>query len=358
MRGKVRDLVIFLLETIAIVAIVLVSVLPVSCKLTETGIHILDGDYDFPKLTSFVVEDESNLSLNFSEKVKLVSQVVSNEEDLVIDADYFYDESNQIVNVELKEKMEVGRYYEMVGTVKDEFGNSLTFAVPFRGYNSRVPKLLITEIQSESVSSRTTKEKNSDTYRNEYVEFVALTAGNLWGLELCSAYDGEDRKFVFPDVEVSKGEVFVVHLRNRGNGCISENGDDLKLAYSSYTDSTVRDLWTDDTSTALGNKTDVLLLRNSSNGKIMDCFAYKDSKVSEWPKSMINYLELISESGFTDSDIYGFEYESDNKTSSTTITRKNVKTILDRFSKDEESEYPVKLDKSEWSIEKASPGTL
>lgn len=358
MNVRLKNGLIFLLETAFIVTVTLIAVLPVSCKLTETGIHIMDGDYDFPKLESFCVEDEHNLKLTFSESVQLVSQVVSSENNSSLESVISYDESKQIVNVELVDEMEIGLSYELLGTVKDDFGNSLTFALPFLGYNNQIPKIIITEIQTESVSSRNKMEKELDTYRNEYVEFLALSDGNLCGLELCSAYDGEERRFIFPNVKVSKGEIFVVHLRNRGNGCISETEDNLSSAFSSYTSSEIRDLWTEDTQTALGNKTDVIVLRNSANKEILDCFIYKEDKVTSWTDSFTSYLKQIEESSLCDNIDVENSFNAESKTSSTTITRNDGASIRMKCLNNNPIDYPIPFDKENWSIQKASPGTL
>lgn len=356
MSVKVRNYLMFILETAVIVIVTLIGVLPVSCKLTESGVTLLDGDYDFPKLTAFSVEDESSLKLVFSEQVQLVSGSVSVDENVSIDSNIFYDSTKTVVTVELEEKMIIGASYQMLGTVKDLYGNTLTFSIPFLGYNGNVPMVLITEVQSESVSSRTKTEKENDFYRNEYVEFVALSDGNLCGLELVSAYDGNERSYVFPDVNVKSGEVFVVHLRKRGNGCENETGENLSIANTSYTTAGVRDLWSNDEQTALGNKTDVVVLRNSANGKVLDCLVYKESKQETIPDSMINYVDELERQNIINKE-EDFCFESDSKTQSTTYIRKGVISLIDSAKK-QDFEYPVKFDKSKWTVDKASPGTL
>lgn len=356
MSVKIRNYFMLLLETAVIVIVTLIGVLPVSCKLTESGVTLLDGDYDFPKLRAFSVMDENNLILVFSEQVQLVSSSITDHNDVRIDLNVTYDVTKKIVNVEMQDKMITGNSYEMLGVVKDTCGNSLTFSIPFIGYNSNIPKLLICEVQSESVSSRTKAEKDNDYYRNEYVEFVALTDGNLSGLELVSAYDTDERSYVFENIEVKRGEVFVLHLRNRGNGCVNENGTDLSLATNSYSNPLIRDLWSEDEQTAIGNKTDVLILRNSGNGKVLDCFVYKESKLETLPESMDFYVKILEDQDFINPD-EDYCFVSDAKSSSTTYTRVDVKEILKSVD-DPDFEYPLTHDKTKWTVDKASPGTL
>lgn len=357
MKEKYKSSLLFIVETAIIVFATLIVAIPFSCKITESGLHILDGDYDFPKLVSFCVEDEKSISLQFSEEVQLVSHSVSSEDDLNLVSTVRQGESNNIVQVELENRTKIGTSYELLGTVKDVYGNSLTFAIPFLGYNDNIPKLIITEIQSESVSSQNKTEKENGTYRNEYVEFLVLESGNLFGLELISAYDGEERKFSFSNIEVSAGEVFMVHLRNRGNGCVSEEESNLSLAFSSYATNAVRDLYTKDIKTSLGNKTDILLLKNSFNSKILDCFVYKESKVTQWKDSFTPYLEELAKNNLinTEEDYY---LESDDKTSTKTYSRINCANLLNEFKLNKDSEYPIKMNKNDWVIGKHSPGTM
>ena len=47
----------------------------------------------------------------------------------------------------MEESCEIGAHYELYGCVSDKIGNSLTFCVPFTGYNFFVPKLIMSELQ-------------------------------------------------------------------------------------------------------------------------------------------------------------------------------------------------------------------
>ena len=178
-------------ETALIVAVVLLAVMPVSCKITEQGVKIIPGDYVPPVLNSFEVKDENILQLEFSEKVDVTGYVVALAADDMFDSmehsstidlspaierasgvygsvpcNVLVDETGCIVTVSFEQDMEVGQNYEFYSEVSDSCGNTLTLVVPFTGFNSRVPELLITEIQTESVSQNKA-EKTAGTYRNE-----------------------------------------------------------------------------------------------------------------------------------------------------------------------------------------------
>ena len=324
-KATLKQMLVVAGEAFLLTGITVFSVAPVSCKITEQGVKVISGDYVPPVLNSFEVKDENTLILEFSEKVFVKGYVISVQVDDLFDSmehsatidlspaierasgvyglvpgNVSTDDSGCILTVTLENQMEVGQGYEFYSQVEDICGNTLTLAVPFTGFNSRIPQLVMTEIQTESVSQNKT-EKNAGTYRNEFVEFLVLKSGNLAGLELCSGYDGDAKKYVFPPLEVTAGQVFLVHMRNRGNGCISEEEEELDLAFSSYARNGIRDLWTSSESTAIGNKTDVIIIRNKADNRLLDAAMFRASGVEAWTKTMIEYSQLVDESGIYES---------------------------------------------------------
>jgi len=381
---KIKETSIILLEACFLAAVVLISLAPVSCKVTAEGIKILDGDYSPPVLQSFSVIDSNTLELLFSEEVTLSACVVSPYLENVSDSeecsaseelsealaaasgaygsisvDVNYEADYSAVLLSLKENMETGKKYELYGNVKDSIGNSLTFCIPFIGYNGRIPGLLMTEIQSETVSGQKKLEKENGTYRTEFIEFLVLSDGNLAGLEICSAYDGSEKSFALPPLEVKCGEIFVVHFRNKGNGCVNEKDDNLALAFGIYTNPDVRDLWSEQTETALGNKTDVILVRNIADGKVIDAFFYVAEGIEEWPKGMGDFAEAAVDFGIYDSAGVEEAFVTSDLSASRTIARKNAAEILEKINSGSEIEFPVKNSSSDWAILKeATPGHL
>lgn len=358
MSTKIRNVFLFCFETLMIIGITLLCVLPFSCKVTESGIKILDGDYVCPKLLYYNVMDSKNVKIGFSEPVALKSHVVSTDSEKRIPTSVLSDEFKKDVTIIFDKEMIVGEEYQFVGVVKDEFGNSLTLELPFTGYNPRVPKLIMTEIQTVTVSSRTKAEIENDMYKNEFIEFVALSDGNLSGIDLFSVYDGEDRIFNFPAVEVKKGEVFLVHFRNKGNGCTNEDSDNLSLATAPYSKNGVRDFWIDNPDTALGNKTDVILLRNTANGKILDALVYSESKYEDWASKFEDYIYTLSKTNIYDSLSCCDVINGDEMGKTKTLQRTNAKEILREFIENEDSEYPVRNEVSAWVVTDNSAGSL
>ena len=382
-NSKLKQLLMVAAESVLIAGITILAVVPVSCKITEQGVKILGGDYVPPVLNDYVVVDENTLKLEFSEKVNITGFVTAIVVDDQFDSEEHSftfdlspalervsgvygavscsvdtDETGTIVTVTFNDQMEIGQEYEFYAEVRDEVGNSLTLAVPFAGYNSRVPELLITELQTESVGQRNS-EKTAGIYRNEFVEILALKGGNLAGLELCSGYDGETKKFVFPPIDVETGEVFLVHMRNRGNGCISETGDNLSLAYSSYAKDGVRDLWTDIESTALGNKTDVVIIRNRANKKLLDAVMFRAPEVEAWTKTMPDYATLIDESGIYESGDIENAFVTEGLSATKTLGRTDAVLLQQKVLAGEELEFPVPSCAEVWTVlPEGTPGVL
>ena len=380
---KLKEIGIILCQTLILTSITIFAVSPVSCKVTTEGIKILEGDYSPPLLQRFAVLDEVSIEITFSENVSLSGCLVSPVLPGISDSDQHSTDENlstalavaaglqgsipvSAVNVEknvvllnLEQATEIGKSYELYGLVKDEYNNSLTFCIPFIGYNARQAKIIMIEIQSESISSQRSQEKAAGIYRNEFIEFLSLSDGNLAGLELCSAYDGEERKYSFPPVEVKAGEVFVVHLRNRGNGCISELSENLAEATSSYTSPEIRDLWTDQTATALGNKTDIILVRDSASEKILDAIMYRAENIEEWTKNYISYSQLLDGSVIYSSGNIENAFITTGLTATKTISRQNALELQHKVLAGETVDYPVPASEDDWVISgEASPGEL
>ena len=379
---KLKEMLVVVGEAFLIAGITIAAVMPVSCKITEQGIKVVSGDYVPPVLNNFVVKDESTVSLTFSEKVEITGYVVaiatddlfgSEEHSSTIDlspalervsgvfgtvpCNVVYDEEEPEIQFVLEQQMEIGQLYQLYAQVRDSVGNTLTLAVPFTGFNSRVPELMITEIQTESVSQNKA-EKNTGTYRNEFVELLVLKSGNLAGLELCSGYDGEAKKYVFPAIEVTAGEIFVVHMRNRGNGCISEEGDDLTLATASYTSPEIRDLWTDIETTTLGNKTDIIIVRNRSDNRLLDAVMFRASSVEAWTKTMIDYSQLLDEAEIYLSGDIENAFVADSLTATKTLHRTDAITYRQQLLDGIILDYPIPSSAEVWTVSDPTPGTL
>ena len=300
----------FLLRTVLptglITTTVLLAVSPLSCKMTEEGIQVLTGDFSVPHLDSIHISDEKSALLSFDKPVKAVTaSLVCSESKEEIEATESFTDENKTISFAFAEETVVGNNYTISGTVTDNCGNTLTFSIPFTGYNAHVPVLVLSEVRNAYSTTSTTDSTTKTTVKKhkcEFVELYALSDGNLAGTELVSAGDGEAKKYVFPPVTVSKGEYIVVHLRKAEDGCVDETGTDL--ACSTATDScpTARDFWIDNTKARLSSS-DIIMVRNANNNKLIDVLVFATSKTESWSDSYSAYVSAVEQSGiWCDSD--------------------------------------------------------
>lgn len=254
----------------------------VSCRLTEEGIEIVPADTTVPSVLSFSVAASDSLLISCSEKVKLddVSVLDSDGKSFAVANDISYSEDKKSVEVKLSALTSVGKSYVFSGVLSDMTGNSLSYSQKFCGYNENPARLIINEIRTSY---------NKDKACAEYVEFFVLKGGNTYGLELVSGYNGENKKYVFPAIEVSKGEYITLHGRtfeNYEDLSVDELGDNLDLSSAPESQKNARDLW------KAGNEkivslTDVVVLRNWETGVLKDAVFLSASGKTDWSRTLI-----------------------------------------------------------------------
>lgn len=344
MSDKIKKGFSILGQSLLISGIVILLVCPFSCKLTAEGIDVIKGDYESPEMNQCIVIDENHVALDFSENVTVHSVSVSKgaAPSLFFDnsstdssLNNFPDENYHVtvngtntdkVTVELDKNTEIGVSYVISGVVEDCSGNSLTFAAPFSGYNGNIPKMIITEVHPEY-----SKVGQTNIYRCEYVELLALEDGNLYGLVLGSATNGEDLDYRLPAISVKKGEIIVVHLRVKGDGCISEDSDNISLATSEYCLNNVRDLWLNNQGSALSDDYDVVYLYDSIKNEFCDGMMYiNKEKKDKWSEEILSKINELVDSGIFLSNDVSDACDEDDVTPTKAFIRTNVKEIISK----------------------------
>lgn len=373
---------VLLTQTLVLTAVTLMCVIPFSCRVSEEGIIFVGGDYVSPVLEEVTVLDEKTVVMSFSEKIKLRSFTVSEQlKDIsdssehsetvelspallaasggygMVETDYSVSEDGCIITFLAADRYEVGKSYEIFGTVEDKAGNTLTYCVPFCGFNSCIPKIIMTEVQVKY------KKYKEDAFRCEFVELLALTDGNLSGLELVSAADGEGKKFVFPAVEVKAGEVILLHLRSAGSGCITESTD-YNESTALYSGKNVCDIWSENTKARLSDNSDIIIVRNSVDGRIFDAIMYAAEDATEWGKGMTSFAEAVCKAGiYEGSSVSDAEINSGLGSSAIkSFCRNDAEELRSRVLAGETFsnllEYPLKRESETWTIKAVSPGQL
>ena len=378
---KWSNVLILAAQVIILVFLTLLCVIPFSCKVSEEGIRIVGGDYTSPVLEELNVLDERTVQISFSEKVKIKSYTVSERLTDIsdsyehsdttelspalkaasggygrVESDCMLSEDGCLVTFSAADKYTVGKAYEIFGVVEDKAGNTLTFCVPFNGFNSRVPELVMTEVQPKY-------KKYKEEYRFEYVEFLALTDGNLSGLELVSAADGQAKKYEFPPDNVTSGEVFVLHLRNACSGAVNES-DNLNEATAYHSAKNVRDIWAENDKSRLGDSSDVIVIRNSVDGRILDALMYVTEDAVEWGKGLSAFAAEAAEYGiYENASVDDAETNSGlGSSAQNSFSRNDASSLQEKarrgaFTSGQES-YPVRRSAETWTIKKANPGSL
>lgn len=320
---------------------------PVSCKVTEEGVKLFQGDLETPVITSFSVESSDSIKICFSESVEMKNVVIEKIEDDVqaggeienevetaneresangkIAAIANFSDDQKTATVVSAEEFSVGKKYALYGEIEDASGNTLTFKIPFLGFNSRVPKIYIMAVHPKYSSS---KRAGQTVYKNEFVELYAATGGNISGLQIFSAVDGEAKSFTLPSMEVKAGTFITVHMRSRGDGCVSETSENLRLCKQEYASDTSLDLWAENTESCLGDTADVIMLLNKADGKIIDAVAYAPSGNEIWATDILrDAAEKAMSAGVWNGSSPKNAVSSDDLTASKMIVRADGKNL-------------------------------
>lgn len=347
----------FLIKTFLVilgVSVIILSICVISCQLSPEGIILISGDYSCPKCNSFFLTNTNNAIISFSEEVyidslKLVNDstttnISCNSSSILSTIDNTSTQTD--FSIDFSENTFPEYLYTLSGVATDKKNNSLTFHFTFTGFNNNIPKLVLNEVRTES-----------SKLKYEFIEIVALSEGNLGGVQILCGYDSENGIFTFPSVYVKENEYIVVHYRKSEEGAITEinlvNASyEEELAVSTATDScsTARDFWIDNTDARI-QKSDVILIKDKKDGIILDAVLFSESTNLEWKKDIQKeYATQASENGIWLDN--SFENSVLNAAISDGIT--NTRTLS-------RQSLQGKSSKDNWKIvatSNATPGTI
>lgn len=323
------------------------SIVSVSCKMTTEGIVSRSEDVSPPVITSFSQVDHDFLLLDFSEEVRLsnlevrsgahttMGSLVLGEYQLKTELLPCADDGESwpqndggvsvSVNFGADHQLEAGETYILSGIAHDQEGNSLLFQLPFHGFNQHVAGVVLSEVRTEASNTAKANAKI------EFVELYVHTSGNLAGISLYNASDDKFGEYVFPSAEVTAGEYIVVHFRTMEEhavGCLDETSDDLNVSTAPDSCDDVRDFWVPGTAARLG-KSDVILLRERSGGKIVDALLYAEAGIKDsTQKKLVDAAQLAVKAGVWQGSDDGVTWVvSDGLTTTRTLSRQNLATI-------------------------------
>lgn len=349
-----------LLPALILSAGVIIAVSPLSCKVSDEGIQLLTGDFTVPHIETVTICDEAELSILFTKPIVSIDAVVSYQDDDSAETSFAtqgsFTNENKTVLLTFAERTTVGQPYVVSGTVSDANGNTLSFKLPFTGYNADVPRLLLSEVRTEHKTSSNT---SVTKHKFEYIELYVIHGGNLAGIELVSANDSESKKYCFPAINVQAGEYIVVHLRSPNVDSSDELEDNLALSTAADSCSTARDLWGTGTSPCLG-KNDVILVRDKNNNTLLDAALFKEDTSIPWKNTFASFLSEV-EKAESWSDGSGNistapEHAAVSKglTTTRTLSRQNIPSLAAKY--EQTGEVP-KDDASQWFVVDTSEAT-
>lgn len=338
---------------------VILAVCPLGCKASLDEIDVLEGDFSVPHVENFTVVGCRSLKMDFTKKVRVenASTFDSKEESFFCGVKTAYSEDGKSVSFELARDTVIGEKYVLEGMILDEHGNSLTFSIGFRGYNENPARVILSEVRNAYGTASVKDETGTSqkVHRSEYVELYVLRGGNLCGIEVCSAADGEDKKFTFPSVGVNAGDYVTVHMRTidadelDGEGMISEMGDDLTLSTHEDSCNTARDLWSENTKSCFADS-DIIYLRDSYSGKILDALVYAKSTVVFWKDAFNDVVNAVEASGVWGSEVFPENGVSSDFITSTAATRSFSRQNVEECAAAFEKGMPLKNGKDVWMI--------
>lgn len=272
MRIRVFCLVFFCLISVYLLSSCL------SCKMDSSIVTLWGGDIKSPKLISVIPESENSICLEFSLPVSIKNaSVLFKTEESPATADI--SDPSKKIHLVMTQGPLAGREAILCGTVVDSGGNTLSFAVPFTGYNNRVARLQIHEVRPAYTKPKV-----------EFIEFLVLSDGNLGGVEICNAGNIASPVWTFPACEVLAGDFVVYHLRSVEENLVNETDEVLAQGIESEgidARSPARDFW-DVQSKAPLKKTAVILVRERTGGKIMDALLLSESEKTAWPSDELS----------------------------------------------------------------------
>lgn len=269
-----------------------------------------------------------------------------------------YSEDGKTAEVQISNDMSSGKAYIISGTVYDTTGNSLEFSQEVIR-NENPAYLIFNEVRNKS---------DAKTQKVEFIEFFVLKEGNTLGLEVISADMGEDKKYVFPSMEVKAGQYITLHLKtllvtsskNKETGesqktetpvlqWENETGDNLKLSRASESCDTARDLWIEGSEKFMSN-TDILLIRDSLSGKTCDLLVLA-GQGTKWEAALTKLAEKVETQGlwsFPDNQINAVLTSGSSITVTRSVSRQNTRELQNLYLTPESLDSYVPGTASDW----------
>jgi hypothetical protein len=189
-------------------------------------------------------------------------------------------ENGKIVKVFFDRDIEAGIRLTADILAEDSSGNTISAVVPFRSRNDRMPRLVINELRTEYGNPRA-----------EFIEFIALTAGNLGAMKVyVESNSKQPMIYEFQPVEVKAGEYVVLHLRKLDSASVDEYGTRLDESPGADSSPDARDFWIPGNAELL-RKTDIVYMTDQDDN-VLCAVMISEAPDSAWAK---DYFERAAQ---------------------------------------------------------------
>jgi len=233
---------------------------------------LLGGSSQAPVFLNYKTVSENEITFEFSCAVKVTS--LSLEPDIAVASI----EDGSTVKVTFNENAEPGMLIIADLLAEDEHKNTINVLIPFRARNSRMPKLVINEICTESASAAAGK-------KEEFIEFKMKSSGNLGAMRVVINGNTNAAKktvYEFSPVEVKKDEYMVLHLRTYNLESKDEYTDALDESVGVNASPTARDFWIPE-NTKLLHKTAMIYVLDQDD-RVLDAVMISENPDTWWTK--------------------------------------------------------------------------
>ncbi len=231
-----------------------------------------DTDLFPPVITNILPIDENTIKLDFNESV--VPEEIPVLAPELGNLTCTPEGNSLILNCTVPQQ--AGTRYVINAEVSDETGNSMSFLMPFYGFNPNLPELLLNEFTTQG-----------STTHPDIVEILITGGGNTAGLWIVEGTTGyPEESICLPPCDVYSGDYILIHFKPQGiPEETDEDGDDLSASEGYDSSPDARDFWVPGGDGLSGNN-GVIAVYEAPGGRLIDAVMYSNRTSS----SDENYL--------------------------------------------------------------------
>ena len=247
---------------LAVSGILMSSVSCLSCGPVSDLRDFSGTDLFPPVISGIYAADCRTVELSFNEAVEIdgTPQLTPEAGRLSVS-----EEEKKII-ISMSADQTAGVKYTLSGSVRDRTGNSMSFLMPFYGFNPDIPGILINELTTQGSSTHP-----------DVVELYVTEAGNLAGVQLLEGTsDYPEQGICFPSCRVEKDEYILIHFKPQGiEEELDESGDSVTVSGGIDSSAEARDFWIEGGSGLSGNN-GVIAVYSAPGGSLIDGLLYSN----------------------------------------------------------------------------------